>query len=212
MGQGDNHGFSEEMMVKRRKAIADPVRQRIMHRLEDDEWGAVDGQAEPRDWTAKEIAQALGLEVNGLYYHLRLLEDAELIGVVGQRAPGKMVERTYRLASNRLLTWTLDEEFVAVLAGQLETAKREVEEAVYEAARAVEDAEEMPGWLGFSVESPGFRTSREEVIEFHRRLKELVAEFRSRAADLREIKTGEPIDWTRLRLTWALRERPLPAT
>src|SRR4051812_20502730 len=52
--------------------------------------------------TAKDLGQAVGVEPNRLYYHLRLLEAAELIAVVGRRAEGRMAEKIYAPAGGNL--------------------------------------------------------------------------------------------------------------
>lgn len=193
-------GISEELMKKRRKAAADPVRQRILDRFFED-----------RDWTAKELADALGLGANGLYYHLRILEDAELIAVAGSRAPGKMVEKTYRITDNRHIDWELDEDLAMVFASLLESAKHDTAEAVYDLARQAEDDGDGP-FPVVDVSAPSFTTTTEEAREFYDRLRALVSEFRTRADDLREIELGTPATWRNVKLTYAFRDRPLPSS
>lgn len=192
-------GISEDQMRKRRKAAADPVRQRILDRFFED-----------RDWTAKELADALGVGANGLYYHLRILEDAGLIAVAGSRAPGKMVEKTYRMADNRHIDWELDEDLAMVFASLLESAKHDTAEAVYDLARRAEEGDEGP-FPVVDVSAPSFMTTTEEAAEFYERLRALVNEFRTRANDLREIERGTPASWRNVKLTYAFRDRPLPA-
>ena len=191
-------GISEELMQKRRKAAADPVRQRILERFYED-----------RDWTAKELAQALGLGANGLYYHLRILEDAELITVAGTRSPGKMVEKTYRFAENMHVDWELDENLAMVFASLLEVAKHDTAEVIYDAARIAEAGETAGRLPIVDVSAPAFTTTAEEVSEFYERLRALVSEFRSRAADLRQIEQGTPASWRQVKLTYAFRDRPV---
>ena len=192
-------GISEALMRKRRKAAAEPVRQRILDRFYED-----------RDWTAKELADALGLGVNGLYYHLRILEDAELIEAAGTRAPGKMVEKTYRIAGNRHIDWELDEDLAMVFASLLEAAKHDTAEAVYDLARQAEESGDhrLPV---VDVSAPSFTTTSEEASEFYERLRALVREFRARADDLREIDHGTPVSWRDVKLTYAFRDRPQPS-
>lgn len=186
-------------MKKRRKAAADPVRQRILDRFFED-----------RDWTAKELAAALGVGANGLYYHLRILEDAELIAVAGTRAPGRMVEKTYRMTDNVHIDWELDEDLAVVFASLLESAKHDTTEAVYDLARQAEGDSDGP-FPVVDVSAPSFTTTAEEAAELHERLRALVSEFRARADDLRGIEQGTPASWRQVRLTYAFRDRPLPS-
>src|ERR1700757_2392666 len=65
------------------KVLADPVRLRIHFELE-----------EPR--TVKELAAALHMPQTRLYYHVKRLEKAGLIGVVSRRTVSGIEERTYR--------------------------------------------------------------------------------------------------------------------
>lgn len=69
------------------------------------------------------LAVALGLGTNGLYYHLRILEEAQLIVPTGGRPGPKGIERTYRLADNQHVDWELDEDLVMLFASLLEAAK-----------------------------------------------------------------------------------------
>lgn len=186
-------GLGEDVIVKRRKAAADPTRLRILERFYED-----------RDWTAKELADALGLGANGLYYHLRILEDAQLVVPGGGRPGSKGLERTFRRADNLHVDWELDENLVMHGSSILEAAKHDVAESVYEARAEVEAGEKRPQLVG-PVGTPGIRTTRDEIFAFHQRLNELINEFRTRAKTV----AGED-DRVMLKLTYALRERPLP--
>jgi predicted ArsR family transcriptional regulator len=176
-------------MEQKRRAVADPVRQRLLLQF-----------YEARDWTAKELADALGVRPNGLYYHLRILEDTGFIGVVGTRAGRRMVERVYRGTNpGQRITWDIAEqpvEFANHLKTLLEVAKVDVEDAIFDTVAT------EPDRLLAHVESPAFKTTPEEIDEFRGRLKELVQEFRDRAKETAQTKT--------LRFTYALRERPVP--
>ncbi len=69
------------------RALADPLRIRLLEAL----WFS------PR--SAKELAEAVGLPPDRLYYHLRQLEQAAIIEVSGYRPlPGGKVERLYQRA------------------------------------------------------------------------------------------------------------------
>lgn len=186
-------GLSDEVIAKRRKAGADPIRMRILERC-----------YENRDWTAKELALALGLGTNGLYYHLRILEDAQLIVSTGGRPGPKAIERTYRLAENQHVDWELDEDLAMLFVSLLEAAKFDVTEAVYEARAAVEAGEEPPPALG--VHAPTITTTRDEIRAFYDEVKKLVTKYRSRAPKAISAN-GKPVT---LKFTYALRERPIP--
>jgi DNA-binding transcriptional ArsR family regulator len=69
------------------RALADPLRIRLLEAL----WFG------PR--SVKELAEAVGLPPDRLYYHLRQLEQAAIIEVSGYRPlPGGKVERLYQRA------------------------------------------------------------------------------------------------------------------
>jgi DNA-binding transcriptional ArsR family regulator len=70
-------------IVVQRRAFADPIRVRVREVL----------AAHPR--TAKQLAEDVGMEANRLYYHLRLLEQAGLIEVIGREASGRLAEKVY---------------------------------------------------------------------------------------------------------------------
>lgn len=190
-------GLSEELIAKRRRAGSDPVRQRIMERFYED-----------RDWTAKELAESLRLGANGLYYHLRILEDAELIVAAGGRPGPRGLEKTYRRAENQHIDWELDEDLVMAFASLLEAAKHDVAEAVYDAATELEDDADQDVRPVIDVSAPAFTTTRAEIVEFATRLRDLVGEFRSRAEDLRGMQPDKETPWRRLKFTYALYERP----
>jgi DNA-binding transcriptional ArsR family regulator len=69
------------------RALADPLRLRLLEAL----WLG------PR--SVKELAEAVGLPPDRLYYHLRQLEQAAIVEVSGYRPlPGGKVERLYQRA------------------------------------------------------------------------------------------------------------------
>lgn len=182
------------VLDRRRKAGADPTRLRMIERFRED-----------RDWTAKELGAALDILPNSLYHHLRVLEEAGLIARAGTRAPGRMVETTYRQATglSERLPWQYDDDLALLFAALLEAAKTDVQRAVHETGRR-EAAGEVLAWESVMVESPSFETTSDEVAEFHHRLLALIAEFRARAAT--QHRKGSPP--ATLKLTYALREHP----
>jgi DNA-binding transcriptional ArsR family regulator len=72
------------------KVIADSLRTRIFEQLIE----------VPR--TVKEVAARLGLAPSRLYYHMGLLEEHGLIGVVEQRLVGNLVEKVYQAVASEL--------------------------------------------------------------------------------------------------------------
>lgn len=163
---------------------------------------------EDRDWTAKELAESLRVGANGLYYHLRILEDAELISSAGGRPGPRGLEKTYRRADNQHIDWELDEDLVMAFSSLLEAAKHDVADAVYDAAAELSGEARPEVRPVLDVSSPAFTTTREEIAEFSARLSKLVRDFRSRAEKLRA-RSGEDTDnWRQLRFTYALYERP----
>jgi hypothetical protein len=144
-----------------------------------------------------------------------VLEDAVLIEKAGTRAPGRMVETTYRLtaAQHQRTTWELDEDLALTFAGLLEAAKADVRESVFDMAQRVESGQK-PLWEGVLVESPSFTTTPAEIAEFRNRLRALVAEFRERSkapdgdGDGDGDDAGAPPTVT-LKFTYELRERPV---
>jgi len=69
--------------VETLKAVADPMRMRILFELDD-----------PR--TVKELASVFDVPQTRLYYHVKILERAGLIRVVSRRTVSGIEERTYR--------------------------------------------------------------------------------------------------------------------
>src|SRR5436190_15869195 len=78
--------------VERLKAVADPIRIRLILEL-------LDGKR-----TVKELAEALGVPPTRLYYHVKILERHGLIEVANRRMVSGIEERTYRAASK---DWTV---------------------------------------------------------------------------------------------------------
>jgi DNA-binding transcriptional ArsR family regulator len=76
--------------VETLKVVADPLRLRILAALRR-------GSA-----TAKELAHALGTPLKGLYYHLALLEEHDLIRVAATRVVSGIIEKQYAVTAYRL--------------------------------------------------------------------------------------------------------------
>lgn len=96
-GQGgdavDNDGLRIVSDVDTLKAMADPLRMRVLQLL----------MAEyARAWTTKDIAAAVSISPTKLYYHLNLLEARGLIEVRDTRMINGIVERHYGSGQRRL--------------------------------------------------------------------------------------------------------------
>lgn len=98
------------------RALADPLRIRLLEAL----WFG------PR--SAKELAQAVGLPPDRLYYHLRQLEQAAVIDVSGYRPlPGGKVERLYQRAEvEPPAEDSTPEEMAAFLGAVLDATKADI--------------------------------------------------------------------------------------
>ena len=72
------------------RTIADPLRMQIFEQLVE------------TPLTVKELAARLGLSPSRLYYHMNVLEERELVHVVGQNIIGNLVEKVYRAAAGDL--------------------------------------------------------------------------------------------------------------
>ena len=168
--------IDETLMKKRQRAAGDATRLRITRLL---------GNVE---WTARELAEALGVGTNGLYYHLRVLEDAELIAPGAGRATSSGMEKTYKKSDRWLVTHELNEDLILVYKSYCEVMKHECEQAVYRQIEAVQADTPVP-YLNSGL--PGFATTPEEIAEFGERLRALVEEFRTRAIHLEEIQTED---------------------
>jgi DNA-binding transcriptional ArsR family regulator len=186
---------NDEAMQERRRAIADPLRMRILGLLNDSQAGM----------TANELGEGLAMNPNRLYYHLRILETAGVIGVVDTRATGRMVERVYDQIYRGRFIWDAENplELAMYLGSQLEVARTGAEEALFEQARCVGAGERSPV---VTWGQPSFATTHDEIVEFTKRLDALQHEFRERASKL-ESRADE---MRQLRFTWLVYEQDAP--
>jgi len=187
-----------EGMQNRRRAASDPTRLRIndlLHRRPE--------------WTAKELAGELGVNPNGLYYHLRIMEDAGFISVVRTQVSGRMAERVYGAADlNQRVIWDSKDplELSTYMAATLDAGKVGAEDAIYQMARDLEDdaTKEAPTFVDWG--SPSISTTAGEVREFHNRLQDLLKEFRERAKT-QAVEGVDRGEGPRLRFSYALYEQ-----
>ncbi len=184
---------------KRFKVVGDPTRYRVLTlmRLRD-------------RWTAKELAESLGVDPNRLYYHLRILEEAELIQVVDTQASGRMVERIYGLTENWRVTYDPrePEERIHHLRAQLAATSAAAEDAIFAQARQAE-AGERPTYIDYAT--PGTYTALpEDFAEFNDKVKALVKELHEKARARRASGEAPPEGWRELSFLYVLVEKPLP--
>jgi hypothetical protein len=142
---------------------------------------------------------------NRLYYHLRILESAGVIGVVDTRASGRMVERVYDQVYRGRFIWDAEkpDELAMYLGSQLEAARAGAEDALFEQARCIAAKERSPV---VTWGRPSFATTHDEIAEFVQRVEALQQEFRERArAKSDDVRTRQ------LRFTWLVYEQDAPA-
>lgn len=118
------------------RTMADPLRMQIFEQL----------AAAPL--TVKELASRLGLSPSRLYYHMNVLEEHELIQVVGQNIIGNLVEKVYRAAAGELdVAPTLlafdtpagKESIVTMAASTLDTTREDLMRSLEARAYALQE-------------------------------------------------------------------------
>ncbi|NDJ75506.1 MAG: helix-turn-helix transcriptional regulator [Chloroflexi bacterium] len=131
--------------------------------------------------TVKEIAAELDLPANKLYYHMRQLEDQELIRVVATNVVSSIIEKTYRARAYR---YTVSKGLLPVTPEFTEATSQLVIELLDSVRRDLLRALEAGQWNpSEDGHSPGeFR--REELLltpgqlrEFRERLDALISDY-----------------------------------
>jgi len=141
------------------RALADPLRIRLLEAL----WHG------PR--SAKELAEAVGLPPDRLYYHLRQLEQAAVIEVSGYRPlPGGKVERLYQRAeAEPPAEESSPEEIATFLGAVLDATKGDITAA--HMAKADGQRREV------AVTRAALRLTDEGLAELHRMLNDVRERF-----------------------------------
>jgi DNA-binding transcriptional ArsR family regulator len=180
-------------LKRRRRALVDPTRARVVALLGDS-----DGM------TAKELAARLGVRPNRLYYHLRVLEEAGVIGVADMKVVGRAAEQVYRVVYTGMLVLDPHDptELATMLAASLEVSRVRAEDTLYEHA-AADGADEVPVVMW---SSRSFPTSHDEVEELTGRLEALYREFEERGRRLLEDRDAP--EASRCTLSWLVVEQP----
>ena len=119
----------------------------------------------------KELAQAVGLPPDRLYYHLRQLEQAGVIEVSGYRPlPGGKVERLYQRAEAEPPTEESSPEEIATFAGAILDATK-VDITAAHMAKADGLRREV------ALTRAALRLTDEGLAELHRMLDDLAERF-----------------------------------
>jgi DNA-binding transcriptional ArsR family regulator len=143
------------------KTIADPLRLRILRNLR-------------RPRTVKELAGRLDLPPTKLYYHVNLLEKAEMIRVVETHVVSGIIEKVYqvtarsfRLADDLLMNQAADPGGISEMVNAIfDDARGEVQRAVANGALKFKPNENNYETI-WRAEA---RLSEAELAEFHERL------------------------------------------
>lgn len=154
------------------QVVADPLRLQILALL----------RREPH--TVKALAAALGLAQTKLYYHIKLLEERDLIRVAGVRSGAGPTEKeygvtAYRLAVDRALLApdadAPDDALDAFLSFVLDQTKSEIKRSVR--AGLVDPDPAQTGPTGLTLGRLWLRLTPAEAADYYRRLIELEREF-----------------------------------
>jgi DNA-binding transcriptional ArsR family regulator len=141
------------------RALADPLRIRLLEAL----WFS------PR--SVKELAEAVGLPPDRLYYHLRQLEQAAIIEVSGYRPlPGGKVERLYQRAEAEPPAEESSPEEIATFAGAVLDATK-VDITAAHMAKADGQRREV------ALTRAALRLTDEGLAELHRMLNDVRERF-----------------------------------
>jgi DNA-binding transcriptional ArsR family regulator len=176
---GRNYEPEREMIIRdieSLKVYFDPVRLRIIQELAD------------RARSIREIAEAIGVPFTRLYYHINLLEKHGIIRLVGvERGAGVIEEKYYRVTArffvvDRALmtpgTPAGDAGLETVLTMTLDETRASVE-AAFDAG-LIDIQQRTPHPDALLIARGVFSLTPELVMEFQKRLKDLLIEFTSR--------------------------------
>lgn len=161
------------------KVIADPLRLQILEIVFD------------HPHTVKQIASQLDLPPSKLYYHMNLLEKRQLIAVASTRMVSGIQERSYQAAARnfRVMKGLLtpqrsqsekDEGVALFVDAILDDAKQDIKHHV---KRGLINTDADDHALSLRLARATTRLTEAQALEFHQRLRELIAEFQDRKAD-----------------------------
>lgn len=167
------------------KALADPLRQKIMRTL------GRNAHEQPRVMTVKQIAEELGEPTTKLYRHMKQLLAVDLIQVAELRLVGGIVEQHYRVAQKG---WgvnpeqqaadrgsLLSEELLGMVGAGIDEYFTRYEAALKSGLTHVrsQDSLDHPPYIRSVGAISDFRVPRERAAEFAERFHDLVGEFNS---------------------------------
>lgn len=179
-----------------RRALSDPLRVRIREVL-------ATGHR-----TVKQLGADLGIEPNRLYYHLRILEAADLITVAGTTATGRMVEKVYASASGSYGSELSGEDPIDKITffhALLDATKADLTDVILEQGRQLEAGE--PPQTARLVKGI-LAAVPEDLNEFAARFDQLLQEYNDRATAAAEAGRSEEL--RAFPFTFAVYERPQP--
>lgn len=186
------------LLAARRHALSDSLRLRIREAL----------TMQPK--TVREIGEHLGVIPNRLYYHLRILETAELIEVVGTTSSGRLTEKMYGPAGGNFgdeLPGDDPLQRAVFFASILEATKIEFTDNLL--ADPSSDRDHRP--LATSLFRGVVVCTDDDRISFWRDLQKLIESYHDRTNQLIADSAGDPPPDIRLNaITVALCERPQP--
>jgi DNA-binding transcriptional ArsR family regulator len=164
------------------RMIADPLRMQIFEQLVES------------PMTVKELATRLGLSPSRLYYHMNVLEEHELIRVVGQNSIGNLVEKIYRAVAAELdVAPTLlafetrvgKESITAMAASTLDTTREDLLRSLEARAYAL-DGGAPERRRTIMVTRTMQRIPESQAVAFQERLSALQREFDAAAVSADE--------------------------
>lgn len=176
-------GFRKIEDAETIKALADPLRLRIMRAL------SRDARTKPRVMTVKQLAEELGEPTTKLYRHVNKLLAADLIQVAELRLVGGIVEQHYRVAQ---VSWgvhtggygaptetSLPEEVFGMVGAAATEYFRRYEAALRDGRTHLrsEDNLNNPPYVRSVGVINDTRIPRERAVEFGERLHALIEEF-----------------------------------
>jgi len=163
------------------RIVADPIRLRILELL----------VMEPR--TVKRLAAMLDLPQTKLYYHINLLEERNLIRVVGTRVVSGIIEKQYGGAARsyrvdeallKLHAPGRDDTVAMMLSTVLDSVKNDVRQGL--AAGLLDLRDDAPDDRKVTFGRVPLRLTPERAAELHRRLGDLIKEYCPRPESLGE--------------------------
>ena len=154
------------------QVVADPLRLQLLALL----------RREPH--TVKALAKALGLAQTKLYYHIKLLEERDLIRVVGIRSGAGPTEKEYGVTSYRLSVDRAllapdadapDDALDTFLSFVLDQTRGEIKRSVR--AGLIDPDPSLEGPSGLTLGRLWLCLTPAEAAEYYRRLIDLEREF-----------------------------------